>query len=78
MATYSAPPGSGVLYRTHSPRRTTTACPAATSSTPWRCSTAQETTEHQRVLVEIRSLPRLDPPLGTSHVSHAEIVLAVC
>src|SRR5271170_3108475 len=37
MATYSAP--SGVLYRTHSPRRAITACPAATLISPVSCST---------------------------------------
>jgi len=34
MATYSAPPGSGLLYRIHSPGAVTTAWPARTSSVP--------------------------------------------
>src|SRR5262249_50253939 len=38
-AMYSAPPGSGELYCTHSPRCETTACPARTSRTPPRCFT---------------------------------------
>ena len=39
IATYSAPPSSGVLYRTHSPLFATTASPAWTSSCPASCST---------------------------------------
>src|SRR5262249_29446291 len=38
-ATYSAPSGPGVLYRTHSPGAVTTACPAYTSRIPASCST---------------------------------------
>src|SRR5829696_5405065 len=36
---YSAPAGSGVEYRTHSPPRTRIACPGRTSSSPSSCST---------------------------------------
>ena len=39
MATYSAPPSSGLLYRTHSPGCATTPWPACTSRTPCSCST---------------------------------------
>ena len=75
MAMYSAS-SLGVEYRTRSPRRVTTASPAATSTTPSSDSTRTTPRTDDCVLVECRRLRRLFPSGRSNHPRDADVLRA--
>ncbi len=75
-ATYSAPPSSGVLYRTHSPGARDDRLARAYVGDASVVFDAQQSTQHQRDLLELGSLSRLHPALRRHHAGDAHVAVA--
>ena len=69
---YSAPSASGVEYCTHSPRSAITAWPGPYVHFTAAMRHAQHSLDHDRVLIKLRRLSRLNPSAGTAHVRNAQ------